>query len=107
MGFPTANLDTDAERALPANGVYATIATVHGTRYRAVTNVGLRPTFSDTRRIVETHILDFTGDIYGTALQVEFVAHIRDERPFQDQEALVGQIRQDIDTAQRMLGALP
>ncbi|MFW6057186.1 MAG: bifunctional riboflavin kinase/FAD synthetase [Chloroflexota bacterium] len=107
MGFPTANLDVGPERALPANGVYATIANVRGKRYKAVTNIGLRPTFGDTERIVETHILDFTGDIYGSALQIEFAARIRDERPFENQEALVAQIRKDVDTAQRILGALP
>lgn len=104
--FPTANLDAVPERALPANGVYATIAHTRGARYPAVTNIGRRPTFGDTERVVETHILDFADNIYGSALQVEFVARIRDERPFENTEALVAQIRRDVSTAQRILGAL-
>jgi riboflavin kinase/FMN adenylyltransferase len=104
--FPTANLDATPQRALPANGVYATIAHTRGSRYQSVTNIGSRPTFGDTERVVETHILDFSGDIYGSTLQVEFVARIRDERPFENPEALVAQIRRDIDTTQRILGAL-
>ncbi|MFW6103374.1 MAG: riboflavin biosynthesis protein RibF, partial [Chloroflexota bacterium] len=106
MGFPTANLDVGQERALPANGVYATIASIHDTRHRAITNIGLRPTFGDTERIVETHILDFSGDIYGSTLQIEFAARIRDEKPFENPETLVAQIRRDIETAQRLLGDL-
>ena len=105
--FPTANLNAGPERALPANGVYATIAHTCGARHRAVTNVGHRPTFGDTEHIVETHILDFSGNIYGSTLKVEFVARIRDEKRFEDLDTLVAQIHQDIATAQRLVGDLP
>ncbi len=103
LGFPTANLDVDPGRALPRNGVYATIAYVRSSRYASVTNIGYRPTFGDTERILETHILDFSGSIYGTTLTVEFAARLRDEVAFQSPGQLVGQIRQDVEAARQIL----
>ena len=104
LGFPTANLDVDTGRALPRNGVYATIAYVRSSRYASVTNIGYRPTFGDTERVLETHILDFSGSIYGETLTVEFAARLRDEVAFQSPDQLVGQIRQDVEAARRILG---
>ena len=103
LGFPTANLDAEQGRALPHNGVYATIAHVRGHRYSSVTNVGMRPTFGDTKHLVETHLLDFGEDIYGTALKVEFVARIRDEIAFETPDQLVAQIRKDVESARQIL----
>jgi len=104
LGFRTANLVTDTGRALPANGVYATIATIPNGQFGSVTNVGHRPTFGDTERIVETHILDFSGDLYGATLTVEFIARIRDEIAFQDPQALIAQIHRDVEAARGILG---
>jgi len=89
---------------LPTNGVYATIATIPNGRFGSVTNVGHRPTFGDTERIVETHILDFSGDLYGASLTVEFITRIRDEFTFQDPQALVAQIHRDVAAARSILG---
>ncbi|MCK9355799.1 MAG: bifunctional riboflavin kinase/FAD synthetase [Dehalococcoidia bacterium] len=105
LGFPTANLAVDPGRALPGDGVYVTIAHVHGERHASVTNIGHRPTFRETERVVETHILDFHGCLYGDSLTVEFAARLRDETPFPDREHLVAQIEQDVAAARRILGA--
>ena len=104
LGFPTANLAVDSSRALPPNGVYATIARIPDGRFRSVTNIGHRPTFGHTERIVETHILDFFGQLYGATLTIEFVAKLRDETAFRDAETLVAQIGRDIESARCILG---
>ena len=104
LGFPTANLAPDPGRALPRNGVYATIATTPNGRFAAVTNIGHRPTFGHTERVVETHILDFCGHLYETTLSVEFIEKLRDEVPFQSQGELVAQIHRDVQAARRILG---
>ena len=105
LGFPTANLPADPWRALPADGVYATIANVSERRFASVTNVGYRPTFGDSERVVETHILDFNGSLYDTVLSVDFVARLRGEIPFRDGSALVEQIGRDVDATRQILGA--
>lgn len=100
LGFPTANLNLHNE-VLPPDGVYA--ARVEDRA--AVVNVGLRPTFShDTpRRLIEVHILDFTGDLYGKDLEVALSKRIRGEQKFPSAEALKDQIRADIAAARRIL----
>ena len=103
LGFPTANLGVDPGRALPRNGVYATIAKIPDGQFGSVTNLGHRPTFGHTERVVETHILDFCGHIYGATLTVEFIAKLRDEVAFQDSEALVAQIRRDVESSRIIL----
>lgn len=104
LGFPTANLEVRPERAVPSNGVYAVLALLGTERYPAVANVGVRPSFDDGPRTVETHILDFDQDIYGCDLVVEFVARLRPERRFEHIAELVAQIEQDRDAARRTLG---
>ncbi len=96
MGFPTANLNVRAERAIPADGVYAVYALLGEERYQGVANIGVRPSFDNGERTVETHILDFKGNIYGCDLVVEFVERLRSEQRFTDIESLKEQIAQDI-----------
>jgi riboflavin kinase/FMN adenylyltransferase len=103
IGFPTANLAVDPEVALPANGVYAVRVDWLGDRYEAVANVGVRPTFGGLALVVETHLLDFDGDLYGETLDVSFIERIRDEQRFDGVDALVGQIRRDVDRARSLL----
>ena len=103
LGFPTANLEVRPERAVPADGVYAVFAVLGAERYPAVANVGVRPSFDNGHRTVETHILDFDQDIYGCDLVVEFVARLRDERRFADIDDLVVQIGRDSEAARRIL----
>ena len=105
LGFPTANLQVRAERALPANGVYAVYAVLGNVRYPAVANVGVRPSFDNGPRTVETHILDYEDDIYGCDLKVEFVARLRDERRFETPGALADQVQLDLEAARTILRA--
>ncbi len=103
LGFPTANLEVRAERAVPANGVYAVFALFGTERYPAVANVGVRPSFDNGNQTIETHIFDFDQDLYGCDLVIEFVARLRDERRFEDISALVAQIAQDSQAARQIL----
>lgn len=96
LGFPTMNVGVSADRALPPNGVYVTRARVGGSVCHGVTNVGMRPTFDSDHRQVETHLLDFVGDLYGQVVTIELLHHLREERKFEGIEALVEQIRCDV-----------
>ena len=101
-GFPTANLSTKNE-ILPLDGVYAATVTVDGTFHPAVTNVGRRPTFETTgERVVETHLLDYHGDLYGQHVRVSFIQRLRDERAFDDAVALTSQIKADCEDARAL-----
>ena len=105
IGIPTANLAIAKERVVPGAGVYACYVTVNGKEYQAVSNIGVRPTFETEPRPprVETHILDFEGDIYGQELELTFLAHLRDEKKFPSVDSLVIQISTDITLAREIL----
>jgi riboflavin kinase / FMN adenylyltransferase len=108
IGFPTANLKL--ERLLhPAFGVYAVRARVHGdeTRYYGVANFGIRPSFAVPAPLMEVHLFDFSGELYGEVMSVELVAYLRGERKFDTLEALKAQIAADCDQARQMLAAAP
>jgi riboflavin kinase/FMN adenylyltransferase len=102
---PTANLQIPEDKALPANGIYACWAYLEGKRFPAVTNVGIRPTFTpdERRQHVEAHLLDFDQDLYGLEMRLEFVDHLRPEEKFPSVEALVEQIRADIEMGREIL----
>jgi riboflavin kinase/FMN adenylyltransferase len=95
LGFPTANVKPDHPLALPP-GVYACQALVGAERYDAVLNLGVRPTFGETELLVEAHLLDFSGDLYGRRLRLAFLRRLREERKFPDIEALRRQIALDV-----------
>jgi len=105
LDIPTANLDIWEERATPAAGVYACFAEVGPERFKAVTNIGIRPTFDSgqVRPIVESHLLDFDGDLYGREMRLDFVARLREEKRFNGPQELVQQIRSDIARARLIL----
>jgi riboflavin kinase / FMN adenylyltransferase len=105
IGIPTANLQTWDGRLLPRVGVYACTAMVDGRNWRAVTNIGLRPTFDQQPGLprMEAHLLDFSGDLYGRQVSLAFIAHLRDEQRFPDAQALVEQIHQDIHRARLII----
>ena len=100
LGYPTINIRVENGILMPHRGVYVTRVTVDGQQFRAVTNVGTRPTFTDADIVsVESHILNFTGDIYGHEAKVEFLKFLRPERGFSDGDALRAQIAKDIQQA--------
>jgi riboflavin kinase / FMN adenylyltransferase len=105
IGFPTANVEVPGSRLLPANGVYAGIATVGDARYAAVTNIGTRPTFDGEGVTVEVHLLDVDLDLYGEHLSVSFLHRLRGERRFDGLDALREQIALDASTARDLVGA--
>jgi riboflavin kinase/FMN adenylyltransferase len=101
IGFPTANLQTTNE-LIPPHGVYATTTTIDGVVHAGITNVGVRPTFGEGELTVETHLLNYSGDLYGRPVRLGFVQRIRDERQFPDVDALREQIETDRRTADRL-----
>ncbi len=105
LGFPTANLAIWDERAHPRSGVYACLAEVKGAQWQAVTNIGVRPTFGEGKPapIVETHLLDFEGDLYDEIVRLSFFARLRDEQKFPDAQALMERITRDIARAREIL----
>ncbi len=106
IGVPTANVEVDDRMLIPARGVYAGLATVDGgeQRHPAVVNIGVRPTFGGGRMTVEAHLLDVDDvELYGRHLAVHFERRLRDERAFDDVDALVEQIHTDIDRARDVL----
>jgi riboflavin kinase/FMN adenylyltransferase len=103
IGFPTANLAP--QTVVPAPGVYACLATLPGGRsLPTATHIGPAPTFADTRPRVEAHLLDFSADLYGQHLSLDFLAHVRPPRQFPSPAELVAQLGHDI-TAIRALCA--
>jgi len=103
LGFPTANLEIDPGQTLPPDGVYATLSYVDGKTYQSVTNIGKRPTFKNNGRTVETHILDYQGDLYGRELKIDIVELLRGEKRFNTAEELKKQIAEDIKQGKTIL----
>ena len=103
LGFPTANLFLSEEDLCPKKGVYVTQVTYDGRQYGGVSNIGYNPTFGDTALVAETHIFDFNADIYGRPLKINLLRHLRGEIRFDGPEALIAQIRRDIEVAQKVL----
>ncbi|NJK81461.1 MAG: bifunctional riboflavin kinase/FAD synthetase [Chloroflexaceae bacterium] len=112
IGFPTANLSVAPDHIVPANGVYACWSVIESGPYASaeplptVTNVGVRPTFDGTRRTIEAHLLDWSGDLYGQTLRLSFGERLRAERKFADIDELVAQIGQDAQQARTILQAI-
>lgn len=107
LGFPTANLRFNG-KAPPLAGIHA--VRVHGIGSDAlpgVSSLGTRPTVDGTEPLLETHLFDFDGDLYGRRIEVEFVAHLRDEEKFDDLPTLVAQMHRDADRARAILSQDP
>ena len=94
LEFPTANLDVEND-LIPKSGVYVTETVVLATRHTSVSNVGVRPTFDGKQLTVETHLLEFDGDLYGERAELRFLARLRDERRFSGPDELADQIARD------------
>ncbi len=101
LGVPTANVQLKRLQA-PLRGVYTVHATVAGNRYNGVANIGMRPTVDGRKAVLEVHLLDFSGDLYGQELVVEFLHQLRDEKKFESLEALQAAIHQDLDSARAL-----
>jgi riboflavin kinase/FMN adenylyltransferase len=104
LGIPTANLLPSPELVVPGAGIYAGLAR----GVPAAISVGVRPTFeADGKLLVEAHLLDFEGDLYGEALRVAFLDRIRDEESFDTPEALVEQMRRDVERTREIATSIP
>jgi len=103
IGFPTANLSAHSEQ-FPPNGVYAAEAQIDGELRRGVINLGIRPTVSGgkSERVLEIHLFDFDRDIYGYDVEVRFLKFLRPEKKFENLDALVQQIRHDVEHARQL-----
>jgi riboflavin kinase/FMN adenylyltransferase len=109
LGFPTANLAFDYAPAMPALGIYVGRAAVPergvGPGHPALVSVGVRPTFHDEGSVlVEVHLLDYDGDLYGARLQVDLLERLREERRFDDAASLIEQMKLDEAAARSYLG---
>jgi riboflavin kinase/FMN adenylyltransferase len=101
IGIPTANIQVPITRATPGTGVYVCEARVGGIVRRAAVNIGKRPTFelADVPISVEAHLLDYAGDLYGQTLELAFLSRLRGEQKFDTVDALIAQIREDVEAA--------
>lgn len=95
IGFPTANIPIGEGKLVPRPGVYSSAVVLDGRIYKAVTNVGVCPTFGREQVKAESYVLDFSGDLYGRELRIYLLDFIRDERKFSSAEELVSQIEKD------------
>ena len=107
LGFPTANLRVQPEQAMPKDGIYATLARLGDRTLPSVTNIGVRPTFDGLKRLIETFIFDFSGDVYRRKLTIELVARLRDEMKFNSAGELKEQMTRDVARAGDILNDLP
>jgi riboflavin kinase/FMN adenylyltransferase len=103
LGFPTANVVPPPQQVLPAHGVYAGLASTAEGVYPSVANVGTRPTFGEEQPLIEVHLLEFSGDLYGQQLAFDFVEQVRTIRRFDSIDALRAQIAADIAGARACL----
>lgn len=107
LGFPTANVEVPNKVCMPADGVYAgAYVRPDGQRYACAINLGRRPTFYEhaDHSLLEAHLLDFDGELYGEIAHVQFSHFLRSERKFDGIDALVAQLKHDIEHARAVLG---
>ena len=104
MGIPTANIVVpDTMKLIPGDGVYACLARFDGKLVKSAVSIGNRPTFDDTQRSIEAHLLDFDGVLYNHDIELEFVSYLRGQRTFESREALIAEVTRNIDTTRKML----
>ncbi|HVA24667.1 MAG TPA: bifunctional riboflavin kinase/FAD synthetase [Chloroflexota bacterium] len=104
IGFPTANLGLQQRWAIPADGVYVAYTHLQAEKRQSAVNIGMRPTFDAKQRTIESHILDFSGDIYGEDIAVEFLHRLRGEQKFSGIEEIREQIGRDVQAAREYFG---
>ena len=105
LGYPTANLEPDRRHCLPAYGVYSAMAVLEdGTEVPSAVSIGTRPTFDTSLgELVEAHLIDFDGDLYGTELRLRFQKRLRPELEFADADSLIEQMARDVEAAKSLL----
>jgi riboflavin kinase / FMN adenylyltransferase len=104
IGFPTANIHIpNSYKLIPHDGVYAVEAKIDGAIYKAMLNIGNRPTVDGTKKTVEAHLFDFQGDLYNKLITVYFKEFIREEKKFNDLDELKSQLTKDQKTAKSIL----
>jgi riboflavin kinase/FMN adenylyltransferase len=106
LGYPTANIAPEPERALPADGIYATRTQVGERVYNSATYIGTSPTFAGDQRFIEVLLFDFAGDLYDHDLRVEWVEKVRGDQKFSSPEALQQQMAKDVERAKVMLAGV-
>ena len=99
LGFPTANQQFAEDSRIPRCGIYASTAEIDGREYIAVSNVGSRPTVDGVGVNCETHVMDYTGDLYGKRIRVILRAYLREECRFSSVEELSESISRDVEHA--------
>ena len=103
IGFPTANINTVANKMLPKDGAYVVRVHVNNNIFTGMLNIGHRPTFDNGERSIEVHILDFKDCIYDKQITIDFIAKIRDEKKFQSIEELTQQLKKDEEFARNYI----
>jgi riboflavin kinase/FMN adenylyltransferase len=103
IGYPTANLRPPRNKVIPGHGIYAGYAHRDGEAHLTAVSVGVRPTFGESELLIEAYLLDFAGDLYGTTLTVEFVEKLRPEIEFDNVDALVDRINDDVAAVRQIL----
>jgi len=101
LGYPTVNVDIETFLSSPPNGVYAVYISIDNISYKGIANIGNNPTFHETKRRLEVHIFDFSGDLYGQSVTVSFLKHIRGQLTFSSVDDLKMQISHDIEKVQQ------
>ena len=109
IGYPTANVVPPRDLVALADGIYATttLLPAESKPRPSMTYIGTRPTVNSGERLIETHLLDFAGDLYDQVIQVEFIEHLRGDATFAGVEALVAQLRDDEVATRAVLGLSP
>ena len=104
LEFPTANLELEYEYVYPKNGVYVGYGYVYGKQYKAIINVGIHPTINPLEKpLIEVHLLDFDGNLYGKNIFAEFIKFIREEKKFDSTDDLKAQLVKDKQKAKKIL----
>lgn len=108
IGFPTANVEPASDLVIPKDGIYAAVAVIGSQTISrpAMTYIGTRPTVNTGGRLVETHLLDFDGDLYGQQLHVSLLAHLRDDQHFVSLDEMVDQLKRDESDTRDALDAV-
>ncbi|MBI5198750.1 MAG: bifunctional riboflavin kinase/FAD synthetase [Nitrospirae bacterium] len=103
LGFPTANINiNNPELLIPKEGIYAVTVIFNGNTFKGAANIGYKPTFGNGNLSLEVHILNFSGDLLGKCLRINFIERLRDEATFPNPEALSEQIKRDVESVRNV-----